>query len=163
MKSYTLLSQHLAELEQGEAANTPINQLRREMSRQCEAFALRPSGVYTLSIPTGGGKTLASMRYALKHAIEHNKERIIYIVPYTTIIEQNAAEIRSILQNVDMILEHHSNVVDDKFEDRQNMTTEKRMRFVPKSQAGPDHWDRPIILQRWFNFSTRFMPKVHAM
>ncbi|MGR6542166.1 CRISPR-associated helicase Cas3' [Paenibacillus tundrae] len=156
-KSYSLLSQHLAGLEQGDAANTPINQLRREMSEQCEEFALRPSGVYTLSIPTGGGKTLASIRYALKHSIEHNKERIIYIVPYTTIIEQNAAEIRSILQNDDMILEHHSNVVDDKFEDRHEDDDGETYEVRTKNlKLARDHWDRPIIFTTMVQFLNTF-------
>lgn len=159
-KSYTLLSQHLAGLEQKDSANTPINQLRREMSRQCEEFALRPSGVYTLSIPTGGGKTLASMRYALKHAIEHNKERIIYIVPYTTIIEQNAAEIRNILQNDDMILEHHSNVVDDKFEDRHENDDGETYEIRTKNlKLARDHWDRPIIFTTMVQFLNTFYAK----
>ncbi|MDM5279584.1 CRISPR-associated helicase Cas3' [Paenibacillus silvae] len=156
-KSYTLLSQHLAGLEQGDSANSPINQLRREMSRQCDEFALRSSGVYTLSIPTGGGKTLASMRYALKHAIEHNKERIIYIVPYTTIIEQNAAEIRNILQNDDMILEHHSNVTDDKFDDRQEDDNGETYEVRTKNlKLARDHWDRPIIFTTMVQFLNTF-------
>src|SRR5690606_17617036 len=62
-----------------------INQLRREMSDHCEQCAAKPSGIYTLSIPTGGGKTLASLRYALKHATLYHKKHIIYVVPYTTI------------------------------------------------------------------------------
>lgn len=159
-KSYTLLSQHLAGLEQKDSANTPINQLRREMSRQCEEFAFLPSGVYTLSIPTGGGKTLASMRYALKHAIEHKKERIIYIVPFTTIIEQNAAEIRSILQNDDMILEHHSNVVDDKFEDRHESDDGETYEIRTKNlKLARDHWDRPIIFTTMVQFLNTFYAK----
>lgn len=159
-KSYTLLSQHLAGLEQGESANTPINQLRREMSQQCEEFALRPSGVYTLSIPTGGGKTLASMRYALKHAIKHKKERIIYIVPYTTIIEQNAAEIRSVLQDDDMILEHHSNVIDDKFEDCREADDGETYEVRTKNlKLARDHWDRPIIFTTMVQFLNTFYAK----
>ncbi|MEK4372396.1 CRISPR-associated helicase Cas3' [Paenibacillus sp. FSL R5-0473] len=158
--SYELLSQHLTGLEQGSKANTPINRLRREMSSQCEEFALRPSGVYTLSIPTGGGKTLASMRYALKHAIEHNKQRIIYIVPYTTIIEQNAAEIRSILQNDDMILEHHSNVVDDMDDERkegdEGETYDARKQSLKLAR---DHWDRPIIFTTMVQYLNTFYAK----
>ncbi|KOY12999.1 CRISPR-associated helicase/endonuclease Cas3 [Paenibacillus xylanivorans] len=159
-KSYELLSQHLTNLKKGSTANTPINQLRREMSRQCEEFAFRPSGVYTLSIPTGGGKTLASMRYALRHAIEYNKQRIIYIVPYTTIIEQNAAEIRNILRADDMILEHHSNVVDDKDDERQDgdegETYDQRKKNLKLAR---DHWDRPIIFTTMVQFLNTFYAK----
>ncbi|WP_028562693.1 hypothetical protein [Paenibacillus pinihumi] len=71
-RSYEALMNHLEELNTGHA-DTPINRLRREMSLQCDTFAAYPSGIYTLSIPTRGGKTLASLRYALKHAITHGK------------------------------------------------------------------------------------------
>src|SRR5690606_14539761 len=93
-------------------SNESINLLRAQMSDQCDSFADRPSGIYTLSIPTGGGKTLASLRYALKHAVKYNKQRIIYVVPFTTIIEQNAQEVRKILKDNEHILEHHSNVIE---------------------------------------------------
>lgn len=126
----------LETLENDSDSEEPINRLRREMSRQCEAFALRPSGIYTLSIPTGGGKTLASLRYALKHAMTFNKDRIIYIVPYTTIIEQNAAEIRGILQEDDMILEHHSNVIEEKMSLRTKTMTCIRKNKVSKRYLG---------------------------
>jgi len=62
-------------------AENRINKLRASMSDQCDDFAEKPSNIYTLSIPTGGGKTLASLRYALKHAKKYHKKRIIYIVP----------------------------------------------------------------------------------
>lgn len=104
-----------------DAAKTQMNILRRKMSEQCDQFAGKPSGIYTLSIPTGGGKTLASLRYALKHASLHGKKHIIYVVPYTTIIEQNAEEIRKILMDGGHILEHHSNVIiEDGNEDDEN-------------------------------------------
>ncbi|MGE6577998.1 CRISPR-associated helicase Cas3' [Paenibacillus xylanexedens] len=160
LQSYELLSQHLSKLEHSSIVDTPINRLRREMSRQCEQFAYRPSGVYTLSIPTGGGKTLASMRYALRHAIEHNKQRIIYIVPYTTIIEQNAAEIRNILKNDDMILEHHSNVVDDKDDERHEGDEGETLDLRKKNlKLARDHWDRPIIFTTMVQFLNTFYAK----
>ncbi|WP_433922694.1 CRISPR-associated helicase Cas3' [Paenibacillus taichungensis] len=159
-QSYELLSQHLSELEHSSIVDTPINQLRREMSRQCEQFAYRPSGVYTLSIPTGGGKTLASMRYALRHAIEHNKQRIIYIVPYTTIIEQNADEIRGILKNDDMILEHHSNVLDDKDDERKEGDEGETLDLRKKNlKLARDHWGRPIIFTTMVQFLNTFYAK----
>ncbi|WP_307860656.1 DEAD/DEAH box helicase [Paenibacillus cisolokensis] len=129
-------------------ASHPINRLRREMSDQCEAFALeRPSGIYTLSIPTGGGKTLASLRYAIKHAIATGKERIVYIVPYTTIIEQNAAEIRDILQEHDLILEHHSNVVEEIGEETEDYDVRKKKSGWPET-IGTGR----LFLRRWCSF-----------
>ncbi|USG67404.1 CRISPR-associated helicase Cas3' [Brevibacillus ruminantium] len=153
-KSYRKLMDTLMEFEQAEDADHPINRLRSEMSRQCEAFALRPSGIFTLSIPTGGGKTIASLRYALKHAITWNKERIIYIVPYTTIIEQNAKEIREILKENDMILEHHSNVIEESdVEDESDYIRRKKIRLAK------DNWDRPIIFTTMVQFLNTFYAK----
>jgi CRISPR-associated endonuclease/helicase Cas3 len=147
-QSYDRLITALRDLERSDDAKRPINQLRRNMSRQCDDFAIhRPPGIYTLSIPTGGGKTLASFRYALQHALQYKKERIIYVVPYTTIIEQNAAEIRKMLQDDDNILEHHSNVIDDgDLDDDDYDLFKKRLRLAR------DNWDRPIIFTTMVQF-----------
>jgi CRISPR-associated endonuclease/helicase Cas3 len=75
--------------------DAPINTIRRNISDACKNRAEHPQGIYTLTVPTGGGKTYASLRFALHHAKKHNLERIIYIIPYTSIIEQNAAVIRN--------------------------------------------------------------------
>ncbi|WP_042357371.1 CRISPR-associated helicase/endonuclease Cas3 [Bacillus rubiinfantis] len=138
-------------------ANSPINQLRAEMSEQCEKFAESPSGIYTLSIPTGGGKTLASLRYALKHAKLYNKKRIIYVVPYTTIIEQNAEEVRKILLDEDNILEHHSNVIEDTNVDDESQSG--RMNVQQKLKLAKDNWDSPIIFTTMVQFLNVFYAK----
>ncbi len=90
-----------------------INAIRKDISDECLHFADVEEGIYTLTVPTGGGKTLSSLRFALKHAELKNKDRIIYILPYTTIIEQNADEVRKALQCNDDLLEYHSNVLED--------------------------------------------------
>lgn len=136
---------------------TPIESLRREMSDQCDAFAEKPSGLYTLSIPTGGGKTLASLRYALKHALHYNKKRIIYVVPYTTIIEQNANAVRSILQDEDQILEHHSNVIADLDDDDE--WADGVMSARQKLKLAKDNWDAPIIFTTMVQFLNVFFAK----
>lgn len=92
-----------------------VDSLREKISNDCKKSANREKGIYTLQVPTGGGKTLSSLRYALNHAQKHNLERIFYIIPFTTIIDQNAEEIRHILDsdsqpNTSFILEHHSNL-----------------------------------------------------
>ncbi|WLR42883.1 CRISPR-associated helicase Cas3' [Bacillus carboniphilus] len=145
-------------------SKSKINHLRAKMSMQCEEAAYMPSGIYTLSIPTGGGKTLSSLRYALKHAIEHNKDRIIYIIPYTTIIEQNAEEVRNILNDDEHILEHHSNVIEDINEEKINYMQEK----APK--LAKDNWDSPIIfttmvrfLDTFFSGGTRDIRRLHNL
>ncbi|WP_144463530.1 CRISPR-associated helicase Cas3' [Siminovitchia fortis] len=150
-KSYNSLMERIALYSRSEDADHPINILRSEMSDQCEKFASRPSGIYTLSIPTGGGKTLASLRYALKHAIQHKKERIIYVVPYTTIIEQNAQEVRDILRDDSNILEHHSNVIEEKEIDNEYYDLNKK-----KLKLAKDNWDSPIIFTTMVQFLNVF-------
>lgn len=154
-RSYDSLLSKLQELEKGSDSNHPINRLRREMSQRCDEFAERASGIYTLSIPTGGGKTLASLRYALKHALIHGKDRIIYVVPYTTIIEQNAAEVREILQEDEWILEHHSNVV----EHEDDLEIEDYDVRKKKIRNARDSWDSPIIFTTMVQFLNTFYAK----
>lgn len=138
-------------------SSSPINRLRNQMSEQCDRFAEKPSGIYTLSIPTGGGKTLASLRYALKHARTYNKRHIIYVLPYTTIIEQNAAEVRRILQDDANILEHHSNVVEESDEDDEHM--EGMLSVREKLKLAKDNWDSPIIFTTMVQFLNVFYDK----
>jgi len=139
------------------ADQTRINALRREMSEQCDRFAEKPSGIYSLSIPTGGGKTLASLRYALKHARLFNKKTIIYVVPFTTIIEQNAKEVRAILQDDVNILEHHSNVIDDGNDDDEHEDGVINTR--QKLKLAKDNWDSPIIFTTMVQFLNVFYAK----
>lgn len=140
-------------------ANTPINVLRRKMSEQCETFAEKPSGIYTLSIPTGGGKTLASLRYALKHAEIYDKKQIIYVVPFTTIIEQNAEEVRKILKDDGNILEHHSNVIMDTDESDEDEKHDGIMSTREKLKLAKDNWDSPIIFTTMVQFLDTFYTK----
>lgn len=151
---YEKLMNKIESFSENEGANTPINKLRRNMSEQCDAFAEKKSGIYTLSIPTGGGKTLASLRYGLKHAKIHDKKRVIYVVPYTTIIEQNAEEIRRILQDDGNILEHHSNVVHDKLDN--NEANDGQMSDMEKLKLAKDNWDSPIIFTTMVQFLNSF-------
>lgn len=151
---YERLMEQVHAFKKDKHAHTPIALLRSEMSELCERFAAKPSSIYTLSIPTGGGKTLASLRYALKHALTFDKKRIIYVVPYTTIIEQNAAAVRNILQDEANILEHHSNVVevedDDDKQDGVAVTSRQ------KANLAKDNWDTPIIFTTMVQFLNVF-------
>lgn len=88
-----------------------VNRIRAEISDACLSAALSAPGIVTLSVPTGGGKTYSSLRYALRHAAANGQRRIFYIIPYNTILDQNARDIRDALNDYPSILEHHANVV----------------------------------------------------
>ena len=85
--------------------------LRQKISDDCLRAAQNAPGIYKLSVPTGGGKTLAGMRFALRHVQLYGKKRIIFVIPYTSIVEQNAKEIRDIFGRDEAILENHSNAL----------------------------------------------------
>lgn len=149
------LLSHIESLKHRDHADTPINVLRGQMSDKCEEFALKPSGIYTLSIPTGGGKTLASLRYALRHAEHTGKRRIIYILPYTTIIEQNANEVRKILADNEHILEHHSNLAEDDL-DKHEEQEDGLINMRQKLKLAKDNWDSPVIFTTMVQFLNTF-------
>lgn len=140
--------------KQQNALPNEITRLRKQMSMNCFEKASLPTGIYTLSIPTGGGKTLASLRFALRHARLYQKNRIIYIVPFTTIIEQNAQEVREVLQNEDAILEHHSNLIDD--EGRFENLSFKEYQAARRLNMAKDDWDVPIIFTTMVQFLETF-------
>ena len=133
----------------------PIDEIRRRISDDCLKRATDSQGIYTLTVPTGGGKTLASLRYALHHAQKHNLERVIYIIPYTSIIDQNAQAVREILGE-DWVLEHHSNLEPEKQSWQDKLLSE--------------NWDKPIVfttmvqfLDAWFGGGTRGARHIHPM
>ena len=113
----------------------PINKTRAQISALCAEAGNLESGIYRLNLPTGAGKTLTSLRYALHHALAHNKKRIIFTMPLLSIIEQNAGIIHEYIGNEDILLEHHSNVI----ETDENDELDKRELLV-------ESWDVPIII-----------------
>lgn len=119
-----------------------INLLRTEISNQCKVFADNIPGVYKLSIPTGGGKTISGLRYAVNHAKKYHKKHIIYIAPFLSILEQNADVIRNILNDDKNILEHHSNYFID------DSNGEEMINY----QVNVDTWDLPVILTTMVRF-----------
>ena len=133
----------------------PIDEIRRRISDDCLKRAVDFQGIYTLTVPTGGGKTLASLRYALHHAQKHNLDRIIYIIPYTSIIDQNAQAVREILGE-NWVLEHHSNLEPEKQSWQDKLLSE--------------NWNKPIVfttmvqfLDAWFGGGTRGARHIHPM
>ncbi|MBH5316966.1 CRISPR-associated helicase Cas3' [Paenibacillus sp. GSMTC-2017] len=150
---YGKLMNKINSFKEHKDANSTINLLRKQMSDRCDEFAMKTPSIYKLSIPTGGGKTLASFRYALKHAMEFGKKRIIYVVPFTTIIEQNAEEIRKIIQDDASLLEHHSNVINDTEDDED---IDGILNKSQKLKLAKDNWDAPIIFTTMVQFLNVF-------
>ena len=140
--------------------NPEINARRRTISDTCKKRAEDAQGIYTLTVPTGGGKTYASLRYALHHAKKYGLERIIYVIPYTSIIEQNAEAIRKAVEQVGdeypWVLEHHSNL------EPENQTWH--------SKLAAENWDAPIVLttmvqflETLFSGGTRGVRRLHQL
>ncbi len=117
-----------------------FNKLRTEIFNNCVKKAESNPGIYSLTVPTGGGKTLSSMAFALEHAIQQKKERIIYVIPYTSIIEQNADVFRKAFGKYsDCVLEHHSNFDPLKLE----KPSEEFSRYT---RLASENWNHPIIV-----------------
>nr|WP_314552423.1 CRISPR-associated helicase Cas3' [uncultured Neisseria sp.] len=125
--------QYMAQLLEKADKNSTLNQERHAILQQCFSAAETDRTLFSLTVPTGGGKTLASLGFALKHALKFGKKRIIYAIPFTSIIEQNADVFRKALGD-DVVLEHHSNL-----EVANNKET-------AKTRLATENWDAPLIV-----------------
>lgn len=123
--------QYMAEFA-AKAPATPVNRLRADILEQCRAKAIEAPGLFSLTVPTGGGKTLSGMAFALEHALRHGKQRIIHVIPYTSIIEQTADVFRGIFG--DAVIEHHSNAEADSSKEN------------AQSRLACENWDAPIVV-----------------
>src|SRR5690606_36554396 len=121
----------------GSTERTPINRRRAEILAACRRAASQPPGLYTLTVPTGGGKTLSSLAFALHHAAAHGLRRVIYVIPFTSIIEQNAAVFRRAVGH-ENVLEHHSNFSFPAEDDESPV--DYRLRLAQ------ENWDAPIVV-----------------
>ncbi|WP_269477088.1 CRISPR-associated helicase Cas3' [Hominibacterium faecale] len=107
---------HMEEKIKDFKKDSPINEARSYISQECKKAAFKRGGIYRLTVPTGGGKTLASLRYALNHAAEYEKDRIIFIIPLLSVLDQNSKDIRDYVKDHNLVLEHHSNIVNTNME-----------------------------------------------
>jgi CRISPR-associated endonuclease/helicase Cas3 len=135
------------------ASDTAVNRLRAEILDHAIGKAGLPPGHFTLTVPTGGGKTLTSLRFALEHAQTHGLRRIIYVIPFTSIIEQTADVFRNQLGLGDAVLEHHSSFDWDELERRaENDAEGEGAAGLAKLRRDTENWDAPIIVTTGVQF-----------
>ncbi len=150
------LEEHLGSVPK----DTPIDRLRHRISEGCLESSSRPRGAYSLTAPTGGGKTISGFRFALNHLIVHGMRRIVVVSPYLSVIDQNAAVIKGILERdggAPIVTECHSNVdVGDGDTDAWDSAT--------------DSWDGPVIfttmvqfLETFYSSGTRKVRRMHNL
>lgn len=130
----TLYDRYCRHVEKYQQPKKDIDIRRNEIYQDCMRMAIGDPGLFSLTVPTGGGKTISSLGFALKHAKKHGMQRVIYVIPYTSIIEQNAAVIGDIV-GAENVLEHHSSVSYDTDDDAANL---KRL--------SAENWDAPVVV-----------------
>ncbi|MBA2271508.1 MAG: CRISPR-associated helicase Cas3' [Chthoniobacterales bacterium] len=142
-----LLEQHIAAFP---APQNAVDRARAEVHASCRAAAEFAPGFFSLTVPTGGGKTLSSLAFALRHAIKHGQQRVIYVIPFTSIIDQNAAVFESVFKSLagsdadPVVLQHHS-----------NLSPEKE---TTRSRLAAENWDAPLIVTT----AVQFYESLHA-
>lgn len=135
-KLWTCLLKTVEEKLEKLPCDTSINKARRKISDLCREAAEKESGIYRLNVPTGGGKTLASLRYALAHAAKYGKSRVIFTSPLLSILEQNSKVIREYIEDDSLVLEHHSNIL------HEGKTQKELDRYELLSES----WSSPVII-----------------
>jgi CRISPR-associated endonuclease/helicase Cas3 len=128
--------------------SSPVNKIRAEVLGHCLDSAERVPGFFSLTVPTGGGKTLSSLAFALRHARLHDLRRVVYVIPFTSIIEQNAAVFRKALAELgdDIVLEHHSNLDPD------------ASHATSRSRLVAENWDARVIVTT----NVQFFESLHS-
>lgn len=135
------------QLSKFENPQSELNRLRTEILENCLESGGEVSGLYTLTAPTGSGKTISSMAFALKHAAIHKKRRVIYVVPYNTIIEQNA-EVFERMLGADSVIQHHSGI---SYSNDENAPDYQKL-------LATENWDAPVIVTS----SVRFFESLYS-
>ena len=137
-------------------SSSEINRIRHQINEQCCLAGARETGIYRLSIPTGGGKTLASLNFALHHALKTGKHRIIYVIPYLSITTQTAKTFRDVLglnADSDVLLEHYSTAGMQRSADvADNASSEFEDAGEHQRKLAAERWDNPIIVTTMVEF-----------
>lgn len=139
---------------------SPINDSRKYISDTCKEKAGEGEGIYRISVPTGAGKTLSTLRYALSHGESFNKKRIIFVIPLLSVLDQNSEVIKENIQDQDLVMEHHSNVVITYNEDEK----------LDKYELFSSTWESPVVittlvqlLNTLFQANTTSIRRMHAL
>jgi CRISPR-associated endonuclease/helicase Cas3 len=155
-----------------------IDFIRNRVSRHCFEAATKDRGIFKITVPTGGAKTLSSLRFALHHAKAHGLDRVFYIIPFTSIIDQNADVVREILEpdgrsegNAQVVLEHHCNVINERLNDNDELESKwKDKSRIWKDRILTENWDAPIVfttnvqlLEALFGSGTRNVRRLHQL
>lgn len=130
----SILNNHLQDLKSN-SADTEVNKIRNEVQQYCIKESENPINFYSLTVPTGGGKTLSSVLWALRHAVKNNLKRIVIAIPYTSIIVQTADVLRNIFGK-ENVLEHHSDVNESDID----------ADYIKAQKLATENWDYPIIV-----------------
>lgn len=146
-----------------EGASVRLNQLRRQVFEACITAGGQARGFFELTVPTGGGKTRSGMAFALAHAAKHDLRRVFVVIPYLSIIEQNAREYRDLFGS-EVVLEHHSAVVSE------DAPKGSGYMSLSPTELATENWDTPVVVTTSVQFletllaaSTRRCRRLHSV
>ena len=136
LSSMTLQLERYIERLQHDAVDSDVNRIRKKVQERCCMMSAQPKGFFSLTVPTGGGKTLSSLLWAMRHAVCHGMKRIIIAIPYTSIIVQTASILKGIFGE-ENVLEHHSNF------DPKSLRSKE---IQHKAKLATENWNYPIVV-----------------
>lgn len=139
------LDRHMSAFDQ---ARSGLAQRRAEILAAARKAAAEPQGLFSLTVPTGGGKTLSSLAFALDHAVKHHLDRVIYVIPFTSIIDQTTRVFRDVVGDdlADHVIEHHSAFREDEALAALSRKDESALQAGERLRFATENWDAPIIV-----------------